>query len=402
MFIEQGKESLEGITEVVINSIDGNIELLPLPEEENHLTWDAYWNSEDRGSVEVVREGKRMVIRFDSKESFVGIMVGRIRIGTSSGNLDRALIRVPKGIETVQINSISGNLRSSDYRVSRHFRLSTTSGDITVNDSQSPSLHLSTKSGDCVVEDASCTGTLEVESFSGEIRLHRVSFQDLKCTSKSGDISLDDRSENPREIRLYAVSGDISAKTRCNRGTIQSVSGDFNLKTEDLLEPSWTIKTVSGDVTIQAHMLNGTIRFTSVSGDASFKGQRPIAGGRSEYVFGTGKEGILKINTVSGDLRVHTLEEARVQEPIKTPNTDDGFFERLVEPNEEVRKIIQTYTQGIITRQEAVELLTILEYNENEINHFLKDVEGPGTEEPSSPNDRPENQKEEENGEPSA
>lgn len=390
MQIEQGMESLEGITEVVINAIDGQIELFPQHEETDQLRWEATWKSDDTGNVEVVREGKRMVLRFDSKDNFVGIMVGRLRIGTSSGNLDRAVVRLPNGIDTVQINSISGDVRSSRYHASRFLRISTTSGEIDTSQLEAPRMQFSSKSGDIVVEEARATDLLQTETLSGDIRAQRVNFRNLQCTSKSGSITLDDRSEDPHEVKLSAVSGDIQAKTRCSRGTIHSVSGDFSLQTDDMLDPNWSIKTVSGDIVIQAHMLNGTIRFTTVSGDASFKGQRPIAGGKNEYVFGTGKEGTIKVNTVSGDLRIHTLEEAKVSTGgVASQKADDEFVERLMEPSEEVRKIVQTCKQGIITRQEAVELLSILEYNENEIHHFLKDIEEtePPREEPEKPSE---------------
>src|SRR6056297_1384696 len=164
---KKGHTDLTGIDEIVISTVGGDFEVEGVEQPVAEITWDVIWEKENC-DVEIVRNEKKLIIRFDDKSNIVKFF--GITINTSVGNLYKAKIRIPMAVlKKTSISTVSGSIKAMSLKGGR-ISLSSTSGDITS-------------------DDTSCA-ELSVTSKSGDIRLQRIKVE-KKCTlsSLSGDIS---------------------------------------------------------------------------------------------------------------------------------------------------------------------------------------------------------------------
>ena len=64
------KLSIEGIEEIILSSINGNMYITKAPETENEISWETKWKGTAK-DIEVIKESNRLIIRFDDKENFM-------------------------------------------------------------------------------------------------------------------------------------------------------------------------------------------------------------------------------------------------------------------------------------------------------------------------------------------
>jgi hypothetical protein len=112
--------------------------------------------------------------------------------------------------------------------------------------------------------------------------------------------------------------------------------------------------------------LDAKVTFVSVSGDAIFKKRKPTIEGKNEYTFGNGTGGKINAKTVSGDLIINT------EEGTSSPIVEKSVEEKLSKHDPDAERIVYTYLQGIITLEEAKEMLKILEYDEQQSDKLIE------------------------------
>jgi len=133
------------------------------------------------------------------------------------------------------------------------------------------------------------TGSTEVKTISGKIKAKNLQKHvelssisgDVISENLSGDISLatisggieDEGSSG--ELQLQAVSGDISSKSSATEVSISNVSGETEVSLAEVDELK--LSTVSSDAEIELFLNdNGSVKFSSVSGDLDVKFQKGV------------------------------------------------------------------------------------------------------------------------------
>ncbi len=156
------------------------------------------------------------------------------------------------GFLSARLRSVSGDITYRDTAVLNSLDCGSTSGDLSV-DAFTDSLNLSTLSGDVEVQGGAVSA--EIRSTSGDVELEgglarggintvsgdiditlqgRLSVENLRIHSTSGDVDLSVEKALPAHFALSSVSGDID-------NALESVSGSAEIQ----------IDTVSGDITVR-------------------------------------------------------------------------------------------------------------------------------------------------------
>jgi lia operon protein LiaG len=114
-------------------------------------------------------------------------------------------------------------------------------------------------------------GNVQASSASGDIQAIRLSGQNFKGTSQSGDVSLKETSIPV--ISIETVSGDAESSGLTGRSLkVRAVSGDVFVK-DTAFDEETRLDTVSGFLSLEPRgpLSAGNIGITTVSGDAELK-----------------------------------------------------------------------------------------------------------------------------------
>src|SRR6056297_1590351 len=291
---KKGHTDLTGIDEIVISTVGGDFEVEGVEQPVAEITWDVIWEKENC-DVEVVKNEKKLIIRFDDKSNIVKFF--GITINTSVGNLYKAKIRLPMDVlKKTAINTVSGSIKATGLKSSK-VKLSSTSGDITCDDASCNELSISTKSGDIRIQRVDVENKCTLSSLSGDISSFDIDATQITCTDKSGDIKIDSISEKAQYLSANNVSGDIAVRNIPSESKIITVSGDIMIKNVNR-KISWNANTVSGDINILTTPVDASVSFISVSGDPLFKKRQPKVKGKNEFTFGEGTGGEINAKTV--------------------------------------------------------------------------------------------------------
>jgi DUF4097 and DUF4098 domain-containing protein YvlB len=126
----------------------------------------------------------------------------------------------------------------------------------------------------------------------GDISIDHVDAAQLIINGVSGDIKLDQ--VNVSNTNITTVDGDLHWEGSGATAVLKSVAGDVFISSS-FNTPKYDIKTVSGDVNlVLAKPVNAQLDIQSVSGEVS----------TSHSITVSGKSGLIKIRSVSGDIQV--------------------------------------------------------------------------------------------------
>lgn len=208
-------------------------------------------------------------------------------------------IKVPSGLylDDVRIVTSSGDveIRSMDDLMhARRVSITSTSGDVTMENNIIDELSISSTSGDIEVnnEEQYTMRSLRVRTTSGEIE-GEVFAENCEINTISGDMDLEGRYG---ELNVGSTSGDVTLRADVRDMRFRSVSGDMDLDFDSREIESIQGQTVSGDVEVNLPdgMTVSEFKTRSTSGDA-----------KCSVPHGNG-EGSVRVNitTVSGDIAV--------------------------------------------------------------------------------------------------
>ncbi len=376
-FKKSNTENLEGIEEVVVSAVGGDLEIIGVDEPAGELFWEAVWSKEN-SNAEVVRDEKKLILRFDDKGSsvkFFGITITTSGgLGVNFGDLRKATIKIPRSVlKDISIKTISGDVEAERLKAD-NLTFSTSSGDVVNKESVSKSLTASTKSGDIKCADVHSEEKTKLSSISGDIRTFSLDTKDLDFTTKSGDVKMDPLSDKISSVKGSNVSGDIAIRNLSKEAKLTTVSGDIMLKCTKTGKTSWRFKSVSGDIDVICNPIDALITFDTVSGEYLFKNKKPMIKEKNHFVFGSGEEGRIDIKTVSGSMIFKTadIEEEKGKAEKEFDETVETGRKQHHDPDAE--RIVYTCQQGIITEEEAYEMLRILDYSDDEINRLMLDL----------------------------
>ncbi len=170
-------------------------------------------------------------------------------------------IEVPRGT-TVSVRSASGEI---DVRgVEGGAELQTVSGDVAAQDIRGP-LRLRTVSGQCVAER--CAGVVEANSVSGDLTFRSCAWPSGGLLTISGDVAAEVRLSATGSVRVNTVSGDVELATP------SAFELRFDSTSGDLDAPDGVVVTKLGRRSAVARQGEGgaQVRVHTVSGDVTVR-----------------------------------------------------------------------------------------------------------------------------------
>lgn len=255
---------------------------------------------------------------------------GRFTLRQASGEI------VLRGVEgdTVRVRSVDG-----DNALNEHFQIEQGDGYLDVRQHEriglgiklfsrgsSPEIVVEVPHGATVsidtasaeVEASDLSGTKRFRTASGELQLHRFAGT-LDAETVSGDVEIDGQA--PLDLSTKSISGDIRVRVpRVRRLDMGTTSGDIWLDAEMAGEGPFSLRSISGDVTIvgrsgfrvEAETITGDLASELAHKRESMPGRRVMTVGRPGPT--------LAFRSVSGDLRVVQPRDAAPE--AKTPPND--------------------------------------------------------------------------------
>lgn len=265
----------DGIEELLIEMKSGDLTLRPGPDQYIRITERSRAALSDEQRISVERNGD--CLRIAQGRSYVGFVW--FGFGVISSDLEIELpARLWRAVTATGVNEVSMTelkcrtlgikSTSGDIKITRleseTLTIDSTSGDITVS-GNIDNVDIRTKSGDVDLKDM-VVSNLSVDQISGDMDFSGAVLSAL-IKSKSGDTFLRTHSA-PRALTIDSISGDVRVILPENDGfaiQYKRVSGDFKsdfgLMTslnsrkgvasyKNASEPSYTISTVSGDISV--------------------------------------------------------------------------------------------------------------------------------------------------------
>lgn len=243
-------------------------------------------------------------------------------------------------VETINVKSISGDIKLKCVSSKDKINCDTTSGDAQIYEVNGTQITAVSKSGDieaknCLLNNAkfnSMSGDIEAdsikgldilaESFSGDVEFRNITSDHIKMTSKSGDIELSEvivrradlssisgnvsiHKVTAEDIIPQSVSGELNVEGKINKCNAKSTSGSIAVRNYGNLIGDF--RTVSGNINIE--MKNDKMGYTAdvktISGRIGlFLDGVKWGNGKSGYhTIGAGS-GAIKAESMSGDIKI--------------------------------------------------------------------------------------------------
>lgn len=154
-----------------------------------------------------------------------------------------------------------------DLKENQLFQVNNTYSNVTISEDKTPGFHLfyfgfmDRKVYDVYIPK-SYKESLEIESVSGDVEvIESLEFDKLIISSTSGDIKMGDMKAN--SIQIESISGDIKLQDLENDNLkLKTISGDIEVESA---KGKIEAKTTSG--TIEIREINGKVELASISGD---------------------------------------------------------------------------------------------------------------------------------------
>lgn len=196
----------------------------------------------------------------------------------------KIVVRVPGELGGAAIFSTSGDVALADVPVANDLTMGTTSGDVEAC-GRAGSLKMTSTSGALAAREMEIADGLTAGTTSGDIVLAGLSVgADLKATSTSGGISVSET--DAQSFTLGSVSGDIrlsGARAAKGEGNLSATTTSGGITLTDVSAAAYSFGTVSGDLTgvLPGSVRDYTITTGTVSGDnalpaESYGGRRTI------------------------------------------------------------------------------------------------------------------------------
>lgn len=191
-----------------------------------------------------------------------------IAVQATSGNIELEEIEC----QILSAQNFNGDLSLSQVTCNGEAKLSTKSGDLSIEDSTFVgSMTGNTTNGDLKFEDSNCNGDLHLTTASGDLSVDNCHCSgDVDARSANGALSLEDSDCNG-DLSLTTVSGDLSIDDcHCSGNvSLRSANGDLELNNLEIAD-NFELHTVSGDIEFNDLCIhNGPAKITTNSGDIS-------------------------------------------------------------------------------------------------------------------------------------
>lgn len=249
----------EDVNKVHIDITSTDINIIPSADEEItvRLSGEVSTNrNRDIPSLVAYESGDELRIEIiRPKTIFIGVNIWR-------ANLD---IYIPEeSIEVLEVDTTSSDINIRDLKVSEidyngvsgdfkgeslfaeNIKFDATSGDVNLKD-YTGDINIHTVSGDLVLEHGSQNDNIEVSTTSGDVSIEQEGVSDMNIKTISGDIGIDLFENAEFYLKANTVSGDIDNKfpIRVTSSSRRSLEGTVGSNGEEIV-----VSTTSGDIRV--------------------------------------------------------------------------------------------------------------------------------------------------------
>ena len=258
------------------------------------------------GALDVCLDtGSRLAYRFKPVRSLFSSSTAALQVSQNEGSVlfeaddsARLWIEIPREIETIQIDLLSGDVEVRNLTAGS-LQGKTTSGDWSFDDCSIRLLSVETKSGDIDLDSTECSD-IQLVTFSGDLSL-RKTCGDLSAKNASGDIELVRHTADT--IKAETRSGDLDINARCPRIELWAASGDIELNAVGRIE-NISCSSSSGDISARIEDTDYTAVLHSISGD--IENATPLSETKhssGKRIIGSGRASVV-LKTASGDIDI--------------------------------------------------------------------------------------------------
>ena len=131
---------------------------------------------------------------------------------------------------SLEIASTTGNISVLYATVSGEGKVSSTTGDVTLKDSNFGAAELGATSGDVSIENTVISGKLSVKTGSGDVSFDRADAAEIYAEVTTGDVTGTLLSE--KQFRVSTTTGDVTVPSSSSGGTceISTTTGDIKIR----------------------------------------------------------------------------------------------------------------------------------------------------------------------------
>ena len=315
---------------VVLEGEEADIYLMPSEDEEIHVEYiNRLRNGQEKYECYQYEEGDVFYAgiqkRKDMKKGRTGedgdekswkvmlfgkTVVSYKNIGDAVNGQTLALyVSVPKGVRELSVKASSGDVQIQDL-VQENILLESCSGDVKVLKSLANIMKLHTSSGDLAICETKCCQCLNVSTSSGDVNIQDVVMKERKAVFFSED-GQDEGSIAERELIVKSSSGDVTIKNvTAEKIDVFSSSGDAKL--QNVTAAASNVRSASGDVSIDHIDCSRVMQVESSKGDlavADVKAEAFNVGcSAGDVAVSSVKFTSGNIETSSGDLAISDME----------------------------------------------------------------------------------------------
>ncbi len=172
---------------------------------------------------------------------------GSLNVSTVSGD-----VNVPGdySFDGTVISTVSGDVSALCKMVSG-VNVNTTSGNITAANVSGSGVDFNTISGEVSLSGTSVSGTVDIDTTSGDVTLTNVTAGTTKVSTVSGEVTV--TAINADNIDISTTSGDVKGTVAGEHEfDVDTTSGDISLPSNIKGMPLVSVDTVSGDVALDS------------------------------------------------------------------------------------------------------------------------------------------------------
>lgn len=212
----------EAFDRIVIDEISADVELRAAEDGVCRIVY----SQTEREPLEIYVKNGTLTLERRTKKN-----LGLISIGSVGGDLGTTTLYLPEAVyQTVNVQTVSGELSLKPGLSAKKLELETVSGNISVSE-MSPDL-------------------LTLSSVSGDQHLVRVTAGEIRCEATSGEIVLE--ACDAGQLDLETISGDVTATLLTEKAVSTSTtSGEVSVPNNRAAADPCRVETVSGDIRVE-------------------------------------------------------------------------------------------------------------------------------------------------------
>ena len=160
-------------------------------------------------------------------------------------------VYIPAGeYGSLNVSTVSGDVSALCKMVSG-VNVNTTSGNITAANVSGSGVDFNTISGEVSLSGTSVSGTVDIDTTSGDVTLTNVTAGTTKVSTVSGEVNV--TAINADNIDISTTSGDVKGTVAGEHEfDVDTTSGDISLPSNIKGMPMVSVDTVSGDVALDS------------------------------------------------------------------------------------------------------------------------------------------------------